>query len=248
MDLVLSYLAFSVGINLSMCIIAYLFQTDRITDISYSLTFIVISAFGLYQSEQTFVDWIFFIAVLIWGLRLGAYLMYRIHKIGKDGRFDHIRVNFISFLFFWMMQGLTCCIVMIPIILSYQIVAKEINVLFLIGIGVSIIGFLIEVIADHQKFKFKLQRPNDFMNEGLYQFLQHPNYAGELLFWWGIFIASISYINWYISLIGPAWISFIIITFSGIRILQRNWNERYGANEAFQIYQKQTSKLIPGLY
>jgi len=248
MDFILNYLGFSVGINLLMFVIAYIFQTDKITDISYSLTFIAIAAFGLFQSEQTFVDIIFFALVLIWGVRLGSYLMYRIHKIGKDDRFDHIRVNFVSFLFFWIMQGITCCIVLIPVILTYQAISKEANALFLLGIGVSIAGLIMEAIADQQKFKFKLQRPNVFMNKGLYKFLQHPNYAGELLFWWGIFLASLSYTSWYISIIGPVWISFIIIAFSGVRILQRNWKERYGADEAFQRYQKSTSKLIPGIY
>jgi len=248
MDLILMYLCFSVGINLLMFLIAYIFQTDKITDISYSLTFIAIASFGLYQSEQTIVDAVFFVWVLLWGVRLGSYLMYRIHKIGKDDRFDKIRINFISFLFFWIMQGMTCFIVMIPTIFSFQALNKSLNSLFLIGIGIALIGLIMEAVADKQKFNFKIKRPNDFMNEGLYKFVQHPNYAGELLFWWGIFLASLPYTNWYISLIGPLWITFIIVAFSGIRILQRNWKERYGDRKAFQLYQNQTSKLIPGIY
>ncbi len=248
MDLILNYLGFSVGVNLLMFVIAYIFQTDKITDISYSVTFIAIAAFGLFQSEHSLVDIIFFALVLIWGVRLGSYLMYRIHKIGKDDRFDHIRVNFVSFLFFWVMQGLTCCIVMIPIILSFQSVAKVPSGLFLIGLVISILGLIIELIADQQKFQFKLKQPDKFMSSGLFKYVQHPNYAGELLFWWGILLASLSYTNWYVSLIGPLWITFIIVAFSGVRILQRNWKERYGADPDFQLYQKQTSKIIPGIY
>lgn len=248
MDILIYSFAFSIGFNLFLYAIAYFLQTDKITDISYCLTFVILSAFSLFHSKHSIIDIIFFIAVLIWGLRLGAYLFHRIHKIGRDQRFDKIRINPVSFLFFWIMQGLTCFIVLIPIILAHANRDKEFNFVFVLGIVIAGIGFLIESIADHQKFKFKMSNPNQFMKEGLWGFVQHPNYLGDLLFWWGIFIASIPFINWYVAIISPVWMSFIIIKFSGIPILQKKWKAQYGSDPGFQKYQKTTKKMIPFLY
>jgi len=248
MDILIYCFAFSIGFNLLLYAVAYFLQTDKITDISYCLTFVILSAFSLYHSERSTVDIILFIAVLIWGLRLGAYLFHRIHTIGRDQRFDKIRINPVSFLFFWIMQGLTCFIVLIPIILAHSNPEKEITFVFMLGLILAAFGFVIESIADHQKFKFKKSNPNKFMKDGLWGFLQHPNYTGELMFWWGLFIACIPFSIWYIAILGPLWISFIIIKFSGISILQKKWKVQYGSDSAFQNYQKETKKMIPFLY
>lgn len=248
MDPLLHCLLFSLGFNLILYVVAYFFQTDKLTDISYSLTFVILSSYSLSLSQLSILDIILFSLVLIWGLRLGSYLFYRIHQIGRDKRFDQIRENPISFLFFWVMQGLTCFIVLIPVILTHAQDDKNGVLLFYIGSALCIIGLIIESIADHQKFIFKKLHPDKYMSKGLWSFLQHPNYTGELLFWWGVFITSIPYTNWYISILGPLWISFIIIRFSGISILQKKWTTQYGAIPEFQKYQKATKKLIPFIY
>lgn len=247
MDILLNFLLFSVSVNLLLFLFAYIFQTDKITDISYSLTFIAIASYSFVQSEKTAVDFILFILILVWGIRLGSYLAYRIHQIGRDKRFDEIRKRFISFFFFWLMQGLTCFIVMIPIILSLHNPNKSFNLLLILGSCFAIIGWSIETVADIQKFRFKKSNPHAFMKKGLWSYVQHPNYTGELLFWWGIFIACLPYSPWY-SMVSPIWISLIIIRFSGISILQQKWISQYGAEPEFKEYHEQTKKLIPFIY
>jgi steroid 5-alpha reductase family enzyme len=109
-------------------------------------------------------------------------------------------------------------------------------------------GLALEVVADSQKFRFKRSNPKQFMKSGVWSLLQHPNYSGELLFWWGLFIACLPFTVWYYTILGPIWISLIIIRFSGISILQKKWMENYGDDPEFQAYQKRTSKLIPFIY
>lgn len=248
MYLFLDFLLFSVGINFLLFLIAYLFQTDKITDISYSLTFIVIASYAFLQSDRSGVDLVLFALVLIWGLRLGSYLFIRIKRIGRDKRFDQIRINFISFFFFWLMQGLTCAIVMLPIILSSQQAGKSFSFSFLIGLIIALAGLLIESIADHQKYYFKNKNPDQFMQTGLWSIVQHPNYTGELFFWLGIFIASLPFVQWYFAIIGPIWISLILLGFSGVPILQRDWNKKYGKDRNFVNYRKATKKILPYIY
>ena len=125
MDSILIYLLFSVGFNLFLFLIAYVLQTDKITDLSYSMTFVILAVASFLRSGQDVVDILLLSLVLIWAIRLGSYLFKRIHRIGRDERFDKIRVKFTSFLTFWIMQGLTCFIVLIPVLKANEVISKE---------------------------------------------------------------------------------------------------------------------------
>lgn len=248
MEMLLAYFIFSVGFNLALFLVAYILQTDKITDISYSLTFIAIAIFAFLETSRSPIDIMLLGFVLLWAVRLGGYLALRIHRIGRDRRFDDIRINFKSFFLFWLMQGITCFVVMIPILLAYTFEIKVLNTTVLIGFAIAVIGLLIETIADFQKYSFKKSNPQMFMNKGLWSFVQHPNYLGELLFWWGLYIACILFSSWHLSITGPLWITFILTGFSGIPILQKKWKNRYGENADFVKYQRSTYKLLPFIY
>lgn len=247
MESLLGYLLFSVGVNLLLFLLAYLLRTDKLTDISYSLTFIAIASYSFLQSEQSTVDLVLTLMVIFWGIRLGSYLLYRIQHTGTDKRFDDIRGSFKSFFLFWLMQGLTCFIVMIPVIMAHQTLTKEVGREFLIGGVLAALGWLLEAIADAQKFSFKKQHPDSYMKSGVWAFLQHPNYTGELLFWWAIFLACLPFVPW-LAIVGPLWISFIILRFSGISLLQEKWQEKYGNDPDFITHQEKTWKLVPWVY
>ncbi len=247
METMVHFLLFSIGFNLLLFSIAYYLQTDKITDLGYSLTFVSIAIYSFFHSEKSLLDIILLFLVSLWAIRLGGYLLYRIQFKGRDQRFDKIRIKFSSFLLFWVMQAITCFLVMIPIIQINSVIPKEVNSLFILGVIVSFFGWMIESIADHQKFTFKKAHPNRPMQNGLWSYVQHPNYSGELLFWWGIFMACITYTSFW-TIVSPIWISFIIIGFSGIPILQKSWKTKYENNPSFREYQKRTKKLIPFLY
>ncbi|MDZ7820584.1 MAG: DUF1295 domain-containing protein [Candidatus Marinimicrobia bacterium] len=111
------YLFIAVGINVVMFIPAYLFKTDKFTDLSYSLTFIIliITAWILYpfSAGNTLIA----AMVVVWGLRLGIFLFVRIGKMKRDRRFDGIRESFWKFLQFWLLQGISVWIILIPALL-----------------------------------------------------------------------------------------------------------------------------------
>lgn len=245
----LYFLALSVIFNLLMYVVAYFLQTDKLTDISYSATFAAIALAAYYYSEQQIIDQLILLMVLLWAIRLGSYLLYRVMKIGHDDRFNEIRTNPISFFVFWIMQGLTCGIVSFAFVQVLQQTEKSTSPLFWLGIALAAVGLIMETIADIQKFQFKLTHPKQFMNQGLWRKLRHPNYTGELLFWWGLFLASIPYVDhFFIAILSPIWISLIIIQFSGIRILQNKWQDTYGDRPDYQAYVAQSWRLIPYVY
>ena len=239
---------FSVAFNLLLYAFAYLLQTDKLTDISYTLTFVIINSVSFFYFDGQLLDAVLLGLVLIWAVRLGGYLLTRILKIGHDDRFTHIRINPWYFLGFWLMQGLTCAIVSFPIIAFHQLEQKEWNGIFLIGVSIAIMGLLLETLADYQKYQFKLQNPKQFMSIGLWKRVRHPNYTGELMFWWSVYLIAVSQGSNFLSIIGPIWLTLILVRFSGIPILERSWKKRYGEQKAFQEYWQRSYRLIPFLY
>jgi steroid 5-alpha reductase family enzyme len=112
-----------------------------------------------------------------------------------------------------------------------------------VGFLVWAVGFGFEAVSDYQLMQFKAEPENKgkIMQYGLWKYSRHPNYFGESLLWWGIFITSISAGHWWISIISPMVITFLLLRVSGVALLEK----KYKGNAEFQAYAKRTSAFIP---
>lgn len=197
---------------------------------------------------------ILLIMVLLWAIRLGTYLFFRIKRIGVDHRFDKMRPVWKRYIRFWILQGASIWIVALPYIigLTQSAYAPALNTIQTIGMVIWIIGFNLESIADLQKYKFRNDPNNNgqFMDQGLFSVVQFPNYLGEMMCWIGIFIFVTPYLQGlqWLSIISPIWIMTLLLFISGIPYLVRQSKERYGHMESFQKYSTNTKKLIPFIY
>ncbi len=238
---------FSIGLNLALGLVAYLLQTDKITDISYAMSFLIISIVGFSFSSKDQVDIAILMLITAWAIRLGYYLMSRIKLIGKDDRFDSFRGSLKGFLGFWFLQGLSIGVISICFLTLYSIDDKPMDAFAIFGIVVASIGLIIETVADYQKFKFKKQHPSKFMQTGLWSIIRHPNYLGEILFWFGIFIMGTSvFLNaYFIAIISPLWITLLLLKVSGIPLLEKQWKKKYNQNKAWKNYYNNSWKMIP---
>jgi steroid 5-alpha reductase family enzyme len=103
-------------------------------------------------------------------------------------------------------------------------------------------------VADWQKFVFKNREKNRglWIQSGLWNYSRHPNYFGEILLWWGIFLYVTPFIQglYWISVIGPLFITFILLFVSGIPLLEKKYDKKYVKNEKYQKYKSSTSVLI----
>ena len=113
-------LVISLILNGIFFVIAYRLKTDKFTDITYSLSFIIIALFAYSRSSHKSFETIGTALVLIWALRLGGFLLYRVIKNGKDKRFDGMRESFIRFAKFWLGQAIVAWALMIPAILAFS--------------------------------------------------------------------------------------------------------------------------------
>ncbi|HRQ25025.1 MAG TPA: DUF1295 domain-containing protein, partial [Anaerolineales bacterium] len=141
---------------------SYIFQTEKFFDLTGGITYISVTVLALAFSAGTDARAFLLAAlVIIWAIRLGTFLFRRIHKAGKDDRFDEIKPSFIRFLNTWTLQGLwvtfTAAAALVAITTAYR---KELDVFALIGFLIWVFGFAFEVIADAQKSRFNAEPAN----------------------------------------------------------------------------------------
>ena len=121
----------------------------------------------------------------------------------------------------------------------------------MIGVALWVIGFLIEVIADRQKTQFRNDPANKerFIQSGLWSKSRHPNYFGEIVLWLGITLIAIPVLQgWqWIALISPVFVTLLLTRVSGIPMLEAKAEKKWGEEEAYQDYKKNTPVLIPKL-
>ncbi|XP_077979127.1 uncharacterized protein LOC144434537 [Glandiceps talaboti] len=245
---------YDVAIQWGLFGVAAYFQTEKFYDLAGSGTFIFLALQTLKWGETYFLrQKIQSGMVITWGIRLGLFLFSRILKDGKDSRFNNVRNNPSRFLIYWTIQALWVWITLLPtLILNSNKKDKELTTRDYVGWSLWILGFLCEVIADHQKSVFRSNPDNAtrFIDTGLWSISRHPNYLGEIMLWSGLFISASSVMspNQLLSGISPVFVAFLLTNVSGIPILERKGLKRYGDNPQYMEYVKNTAVLIPFIY
>ncbi len=233
---------------------AYKLQSEKFFDLTGSLSYITVITMtlilsGAFDARSVLV----FVLVLVWAARLGTFLFRRVKKAGKDDRFDEIKPSFLRFLNVWTIQGLwitlTLAAALIAITSSYR---KGIDVFAILGLLIWIVGFAVEVVADLQKSRFNADPANKgrFINTGLWSRSRHPNYFGEIVLWIGIAVIALPVLRgWqWVALISPLFVTLLLTKVSGIPLLEKKADKKWGGQEDYEAYKKKTPVLIPRLW
>jgi steroid 5-alpha reductase family enzyme len=230
---------------------AYLLQSESFFDLTGSITYISITAIAVILSPAVDGRSLLLLAlVVIWAARLGSYLFSRIRKAGKDSRFDDIKPSFLRFLNTWTIQGLWVTFTASAAWVAITTVTRRgLGIFALVGFLVWGVGFTIEVVADIQKSRFRADPKNKgkFIKSGLWGWSRHPNYFGEILLWIGIAIIVLPVLRgWqWISLISPLFVTLLITRVSGVPMLEKKADEKWGGQEDYETYKKRTPVLVP---
>ena len=239
------------AIQLIVFIPSYICTTEKFFDLTGMITYLTIMIYIVYVrgfEGFNYTGLILITLISIWALRLGLFLFFRIHKDGNDRRFNELKIDFFKFLRVWVLQGLwvfltaSCAIT----VLCSNIIID--NILFMItGILFWVLGFLLEVIADIQKRKFKKDKKEGFITSGLLSYSRHPNYLGEILLWFGIAIICLPNLqgSQYISLISPIFVYLLLTRISGINLLEQYADKKWGKLDSYHGYKQRTPILFP---
>ena len=232
---------------------SFLRQTEKFFDLTGGLTYISLISIALLFSNNIDARAVLLWAmVVVWAGRLGTFLYRRIHKAGKDDRFDELKPSFFRFLVVWTVQALWVTFTMAAALIAITTNTRiGIDVFAVVGFLVWVIGFAIEVIADSQKGSFKSDPANKgkFIRTGLWARSRHPNYFGEILLWVGVLIIALPVLQgWqWIALISPVFVALLLIRVSGIPLLEKKADTKWGGQADYEAYKKNTPVLIPKL-
>jgi steroid 5-alpha reductase family enzyme len=232
-------------------IVAFIQKSEKFYDLIGSLTYISITiALVLINPNINDRSVLLAILVIIWATRLGTFLFTRIQKQGKDDRFDEIKTSFTQFLLTWTLQGLW---VTFTAAAAWAAMSSPdptpLGWLALVGFIVWIFGYFFELLADAQKSAFKADPENEgkFIKSGLWAWSRHPNYFGEIVIWIGVAIIAFPALKGWalVALISPIWVIVQLTVISGIPMLEKKADKRWGGQDDYEKYKKNTPVLIP---
>jgi steroid 5-alpha reductase family enzyme len=190
------------------------------------------------------------VLVCLWGLRLAVYLAWRNRGKGEDPRYQAMRAKrpssfwWYSYFQVFLLQAFLLWIVAAPLAAS-QAGAKPSHFAILDYVGAAIwaVGFLFEVVGDVQLVLFRRDPANKgkVLQTGLWRYTRHPNYFGEVLIWWGVWlIAAAAHGYW--SVYGPVVITLLLLRVSGVTLLEKSLKE---SKPGYAEYVRRTSAFIP---
>ena len=232
---------------------AYVFQTEKFYDLTGSLTYLSVTWYALILASGDFANAnlaniVIVLLISLWALRLGSFLFMRIHKDGEDKRFRTIKPSATQFFMTWTLQGLwvsLCSMCALTAISSDGGVV--VNAMFYFGLGLFVLGFSTEIVADNQKSKFRSfsENKDKFITTGLWAKSRHPNYFGEIVLWTGIAVMSFSSLEgWqYLTLISPIFTYILLVYVSGVRMLEARADKKWGDDEDYIKYKSETPVL-----
>jgi len=244
----------TVGMQLSFFAIAFTCKFDKVTDIAGAMNFLLVAlltflARGTYHDRQILL----LCLDLVWGLRLGVFLLRRVLKRGKDERFDEMREHFFRFLGFWIFQMVWVWVVSLPIIfVNAAPIDVDFGVRDVIGVILWGIGFIFESVGDYERNAWNDNPANKgkLLCTGTWSVTRHPNYFGEISMWLGIFLSASSVFDdntksAYVSVLSPGFTYFLLVYVSGVKMSEDRYNQRYGKDPAYLTYRQRVSPLIP---
>lgn len=250
MNAILLSFVISLAVNAVFFAIAAIRRTDVVTDLSYSLSFALLAIALPSLGAREPVQLVAALLVLVWAVRLGGYLLTRILRIKVDHRFDEMRDKPLRFARFWLLQAISVAVIMLPV--TYLVSrddASGFGAWAIVGVAMWLVGLVIEAVADAQKSSFKGKEENRdrFITSGLWRYSRHPNYFGEMLVWWGLFLYAVPFLDGaaFAVVIGPVFITLLLLFVSGIPLLERSADAKYGDDPAYREYKRRTNILVP---
>lgn len=204
-------------------------------------------------------DAAFLIALMtiFWGVRLGLHLLRRFLRDGEDARYEAILASdkeqgswaLAVLLRVWLLQSVLLFMVSSPAQVGILSASSEqpVPAWAMPGLTLYLVGMFFEVIGDWQLARFKADPANKgkVMDRGLWRYTRHPNYFGDACVWWGIWLVAMSVapeaVIW--TLLGPIFLTFTLVKWSGAAMTERSMREKYG--EEFARYVQRTSAFVP---
>ncbi len=235
-------------------IVALIWADNSLVDIAYGAGFVMIAWYlASLWSAWTDRQLIILACVTVWGVRLTLHILFKNWGKPEDFRYQAWRETWMKngmlYFFFrslgqiYLLQGAVILVVSLPVMIVFATIQEPLAWYNWFGLAVWGIGFFFEVVGDWQLDRFirKPENKGQIMTTGLWRFTRHPNYFGEAMMWWGLFLVVLGLPLSHIALLSPILITFLLTQVSGIPMLEKRWAGRADWEE----YRRKTSVFIP---
>ena len=221
-----------------------------IVDSIWSLMILIAAAVYLWHNEAIgHREALIFLLVVIWALRLAIYLTWRNWGQPEDHRYEQIRAKYSpyfaikSLLIIFVFQAVLAWLISLPLLTTLT-TSKSLTFVDAAAMLLWLVGISFESIADFQLQRFKANPDNKgkVLDTGLWRYSRHPNYFGEFCIWWGFYLFALASGGWW-TIISPLMMTFFLLRFSGVALLEKDIHER---RPAYRAYISRTNAFLPG--
>ncbi|MEO9964188.1 MAG: DUF1295 domain-containing protein [Reichenbachiella sp.] len=228
--------------------IALVLKRNDVADVSWGIGFILVCLYFYISGSTSPLALLVYLLVVLWGFRLSFYIGIRNSKKEEDFRYKKWRMQWGKH-FYWrsllqvfVLQMLILLVISSPIIVAA--IAEEsayLSLLQVIGIVGWIAGFMWQAIADYQLSAFKRKNTGKVLSSGLWKYSRHPNYFGEIVMWWSLFLMVLEIEHGIWAIISPVLITYLLTSVSGVPMLE----EKYKTNDEYRAYVDRTPSIFP---
>ena len=223
-----------------------------IVDSLWGIGFVLIAWITFFGADgYLFRQWLICVLVTLWGTRLCVYLSWRNWGAGEDPRYaawrrqSGERFRIVSLWKVFLLQAVVLWVVSFVVQFA-QIPKAPDRPTAMDGIGTAVwlVGFFFEAVGDWQLARFKADPANRgrVMNRGLWAYTRHPNYFGECLIWWGIYLIALSNFSLWWTVISPAVMTLVLLKMTGIALTEKTIVKN---RPEYQNYMQTTSAFVP---
>jgi len=234
----------------STWILSLIVGDASIVDIAWGLGFVIVAwtvALGL--DETTDRSTVLVGLTTLWGIRLAGYLAWRNLGEPEDRRYRAMRSKhgdrfpLVSLVTVFLLQGVIMWTVSLPV-QAGQRSADGLGIFDAVGIAVFTIGLLFETVGDFQLARFTAdpRSRGRVLDRGLWRYTRHPNYFGDFLVWWGLYLIALGGGAWW-TVVGPAVMSLFLMKVSGAGLLEKTIGHR---RPGYAEYIERTNAFFPG--
>jgi steroid 5-alpha reductase family enzyme len=228
-------------------------RVHAIMDTVWPLGFVIIAAisFGLSAGHGEDVRRaVVLVLAGIWGLRLGTHIFTRNRGQGEDKRYASLLrrntgclATFVLRHIYWT-QGRVMWFVSLPLqVAMYE--HAPVSAITWLGVAVWAVGFGFETVGDRQLRRFRGDRAHvgQVLDRGLWRYTRHPNYFGDAVVWFGLWLLACSHWLGMLTLAAPIYMTNMLVRQTGKKLLEKHMARSKGA--AYADYVRRTSGFIP---
>ncbi len=255
MNLLLRFLIMDIVTTLVIFIFSWIFNNSSIYDPYWSvLPQVMVIVLSLSGKTFHWTSYIMIILIEVWGLRLTLNCLIRFGNLKKqDWRYNNFQEKYprlwplISLTGIHLFPTLIVYLLMLPTIAYFDAVnnltaTNNFNMSSILAVIIAVAGIIFELVSDIQSSHYRKKYPGKILNKGLWKVSRHPNYFGEIIFWFGIFLLMLSIkSNYWVLVLGPL-ANLLMFSFISIPMMEKRLINKY---PEYIDYAKNTNVLLP---